>query len=132
MAPKPKSKPKKFKDDFWKTKDVKISIGEIVEKFVEEPLEIKVITPNILCDTKEIYKIFREKFYKELNKDKAKELFATNSKDILKVFSIREANDLYEPALFLNSNLKEFEKDGWFFSGSGSSFFKVYNGKKRS
>ena len=100
-------------------------IGEIVEKFVEEPLEIEVITPSILCDTKEIYKTFRENFYKELNKDKAKELFATNSKDILKVFCIKEANDLYKPALFLSPNLKEFEKDGWFFSGSGSSFFKV-------
>jgi len=100
-------------------------IGEIVEEFKEELINIEVITPKIACDTGKIYKNFREKFYKELNKDKAKELFATNSKDILKVFSIREANDLYEPALFLNSNLKEFEKDGWFFSGSGSSFFKV-------
>lgn len=100
-------------------------IGEVVEKFIEEPLEINVITPKIHCDTKEIYKTFRENFYKELNKDKAKELLATNSKDILKFLSINEANDLYEPALFLNPNLKEFEKDSWFFSGSGSSFFKV-------
>lgn len=32
MAPKPKSEPKKFKDEFWKTKDIKISIRDIVEK----------------------------------------------------------------------------------------------------
>ncbi|NYB51468.1 MAG: CO dehydrogenase/acetyl-CoA synthase complex subunit epsilon [Methanobacteriaceae archaeon] len=32
VAPKPKSEPKKLKDDFWKAKDIKISIGEIVEK----------------------------------------------------------------------------------------------------
>jgi acetyl-CoA decarbonylase/synthase complex subunit alpha len=32
VAPKPESKPKNFKDDFWKKKDLKISIGEIVEK----------------------------------------------------------------------------------------------------
>ncbi|MFB1032164.1 MAG: hypothetical protein QMB77_01435, partial [Aliarcobacter cryaerophilus] len=25
----------------------------------------------------------------------------------------------------LNSDLKKFEKDNWFFSGSGSSFFKI-------
>jgi len=31
VAPKPESKPKNFKDDFWKTKDIKISIGEIDE-----------------------------------------------------------------------------------------------------
>ena len=100
-------------------------IGEIVEEFIEEPLKIEVVTPNILCNTALIYKTFRENYYKELDKEKAKELFATNSKDILKSFSIKEANDLYESALSLNPGLKEFEKEKWFFSGSGSSFFKV-------
>ena len=100
-------------------------IGEIVEEFKEESLNIEVITPKIACDTGKIYKNFREKFYKELNKDEVKELFVTNSKDILEKFSINEANDLYFPALDLNSDLKKFEKDNWFFSGSGSSFFKI-------
>ena len=100
-------------------------IGEIVEEFKEELINIEVITPKIACDTGKIYKNFREKFYKELNKDEVKELFVTNSKDILKKFSINEANDLYFPALDLNSDLKKFEKDNWFFSGSGSSFFKI-------
>ena len=100
-------------------------IGEIVEEFKEESLNIEVITPKIACDTGKIYKNFREKFYKELNKDEVKELFATNSKDILKKFSINEANDLYFSALDLNQDLKKFEKDNWFFSGSGSSFFKI-------
>ena len=100
-------------------------IGEIVEEFKEESLNIEVITPKIACDTGKIYKNFREKFYKELNKDEDKELFVTNSKDILKKFSINEANDLYFSALDLNQDLKKFEKDNWFFSGSGSSFFKI-------
>ena len=100
-------------------------IGEIVEEFKEELLNIEVITPKIACDTGKIYKNFREKFYKELNKDEVKELFVTNSKDILKKFSINEANDLYFSALDLNRDLKKFEKDNWFFSGSGSSFFKI-------
>ena len=100
-------------------------IGEIVEEFKEESVDIEVITPKIACDTGKIYKNFREKFYKELNKDEVKELFVTNSKDILKKFSINEANDLYFSALDLNSDLKKFEKDNWFFSGSGSSFFKI-------
>ena len=100
-------------------------IGEIVEEFEEESLNIEVITPKIACDTGKIYKNFREKFYKELNKDEVKELFVTNSKDILKKFSINEANDLYFSALDLNQDLKKFEKDNWFFSGSGSSFFKI-------
>ena len=100
-------------------------IGEIVEEFKEELVNIEVITPKIACDTGKIYKNFREKFYKELNKDEVKELFVTNSKDILKKFSINEANDLYFSALDLNQDLKKFEKDNWFFSGSGSSFFKI-------
>ena len=100
-------------------------IGEIVEEFKEESLNIEVITPKIACDTGKIYKNFREMFYKELNKDEVKELFVTNSKDILKKFSINEANDLYFSALDLNQDLKKFEKDNWFFSGSGSSFFKI-------
>ena len=49
--------------------------------------------------------------------------------DILKEFNIKEANDLYEPALSIYPLLKEYEKENWFFSGSGSSFFKVNNGK---
>ncbi|PRM99151.1 4-(cytidine 5'-diphospho)-2-C-methyl-D-erythritol kinase [Aliarcobacter cryaerophilus] len=104
-------------------------IGEIVEEFKEESLNIEVITPKIPCDTAKIYKNFRKKFYKEADikrdKDEVKELFATNSKDILKKFSINEANDLYFSALDLNQDLKKFEKDNWFFSGSGSSFFKI-------
>lgn len=101
-------------------------IGEIVEKFEEDNLVIEVYTPKIACDTGKIYKNFREKFYIESNKDEVKELFATNSRDILQKFSIEKANDLYLPALYLEPSLKEFEKSGWFFSGSGSSFFKVF------
>ncbi|HKM18544.1 MAG TPA: 4-(cytidine 5'-diphospho)-2-C-methyl-D-erythritol kinase, partial [Aliarcobacter sp.] len=104
-------------------------IGEIVEEFKEEPFNVEVITPKISCDTGKIYKNFREKFYKEQNieivKDEVKEFFATNSKDILGKISINDANDLYFPALDLNQDLKRFEKENWFFSGSGSSFFKI-------
>jgi len=100
-------------------------VGEIVEKFDEDMLNIEVFTPKISCDTAKIYKTFRENFYKELNKDEVKELFATNSKDILKKFDIKNANDLYLPALFLEKKLEDYAKENWYFSGSGSSFFKV-------
>ncbi|QKF72450.1 4-diphosphocytidyl-2-C-methylerythritol kinase [Aliarcobacter faecis] len=99
-------------------------IGEIVEEFKEELLNIEIITPKIPCDTGKIYKTFRENFYKEFDKEETKKLFATNSKSILDRFKMEEANDLYLPALSLNPNLKEFAKDNWFFSGSGSSFFR--------
>ena len=42
---------------------------------------------------------------------------------------IKKANDLYEPALSLYSDLEDYSKKDWYFSGSGSSFFKVNNGK---
>ena len=41
----------------------------------------------------------------------------------------QKANDLYEPALSLYSDLEDYSKKDWYFSGSGSSFFKVNNGK---
>ena len=103
-------------------------IGEIVEKFDEDILDIETITPNIQCDTGEIFRIFREKFYKQIQKDEAKRLLSMNSLDILNEFNIYDANDLYEPAITSKPELKAFAKKNWYFSGSGSSFFKVNNG----
>ncbi len=100
-------------------------IGEIVEKFDEEILDIEVITPQIKCNTKEIFEVFRDKFYKEINKKEEKILVNLKSKQILRKLTIFEANDLYAPALSLNDELKKYDKKAWFFSGSGSSFFKV-------
>jgi 4-diphosphocytidyl-2-C-methyl-D-erythritol kinase len=104
-------------------------IGEIVEKFDEEILDINTITPKIKCNTGEIFKNFRENFYKQISEKDAVELLKIKSIEILKKFHIKEANDLYEPALNLYPQLSEYEKDNWFFSGSGSSFFKVNDGK---
>lgn len=100
-------------------------IGEIVEKFDEEVLNIETITPKIKCNTGEIFKVFREKFYKEISKEEAEELLNMKSIDILKKFDIKKVNDLYEPALSLYSQLGNYEKKDWYFSGSGSSFFRI-------
>lgn len=104
-------------------------IGEIVEKFDEEILDIKTLTPKIKCNTGEIFKIFREKFYKQISKEEAKKLLDMKSIDILKELDIKEANDLYESALSLYPQLGDYEKKDWFFSGSGSSFFRINYGK---
>jgi 4-diphosphocytidyl-2-C-methyl-D-erythritol kinase len=100
-------------------------IGEIVENFEEEILDIQTITPKIKCNTGEIFKVFREKFYKQISKEEATRLFKMKSTEILSNFDIKEANDLYEPAISVYSQLEEYAKENWFFSGSGSSFFKV-------
>ena len=104
-------------------------IGEIVEKFDEEILDIKTITPKIKCNTGEIFKIFREKFYKQISKEEAKKLLDMKSTDILKELDIKQANDLYESALSLYPQLSDYAKKDWYFSGSGSSFFRINDGK---
>ena len=104
-------------------------IGEIVEKFDEEMLNIDTITPNIKCNTGEIFKVFRENFYKQISKNEADKLFKMKSIEILNNLNINEANDLYEPAISVYPELEEFAQNNWYFSGSGSSFFKVNNVK---
>ncbi len=103
-------------------------VGEIVEKFDEDILDIDTFTPKIKCDTGKIFTIFREKYYKEISQDEAKRLMNLKSLDILKELNIYEANDLYQSAIDSNIQLKKYEKENWYFSGSGSSFFKVNNG----
>jgi 4-diphosphocytidyl-2-C-methyl-D-erythritol kinase len=100
-------------------------IGEIVEKFDEEILDIEIITPQIKCNTGEIFKVFRENFYKQISNEDANNLLKLKSIDILKQFDIKDANDLFEPALSLYPQLNDYAKKDWYFSGSGSSFFKV-------
>ena len=100
-------------------------IGEIVEKFDEEMLNIDTKTPNIKCNTGEIFKVFRENFYKQISKNEADKLFKMKSIEILNNLNINEANDLYEPAISVYPKLEEYAQNSWFFSGSGSSFFKV-------
>lgn len=102
-------------------------IGEIVEKFDEESLDIEVITPKVECNTGKIFTSFREKYYKEVSTQEAQKLLEMNSIDILKEYDIQNANDLYLPAVDSYSILSDYAKKDWFFSGSGSSFFKVKN-----
>ncbi len=102
-------------------------IGEIVEKFDEEILDIDTFTPKIKCDTGKIFTIFREKYYKEISQEEAKRLMSMKSLEILKELDISSANDLYQSALQSDERLKQYEKENYYFSGSGSSFFKVNN-----
>ena len=98
-------------------------IGEIVKPFEEPPLHIKTVTPKINISTPKVYQTFREHFYKELNIEDQNILANMPSLDVLRTMTPVEANDLFEPALELYPELKTHLKSGWFFSGSGSSFF---------
>jgi 4-diphosphocytidyl-2-C-methyl-D-erythritol kinase len=100
-------------------------IGEIVEEFQEELLELETYTPKIEISTPKVYKSYRENFYAPLEADKILEFKEAKSANILKNLSAKEANDLFAPALQEYEELKKYKQNGWHFSGSGSSFFKV-------
>ena len=101
-------------------------IGEIVEEFKEDILDIKTLTPPIKCDTKEIFTIFREKFYKEISRNDVDKLLQTKSETIINNFSIEDANDLFEPVKTIYPQIKNYIKNNkTFFSGSGSSLFWI-------
>ncbi len=100
-------------------------IGEIVEAFDEPSLNIQTLTPKIEISTPKVYQAFREHFYKELSIDEQIRLAHISSIDALKEMTATEANDLFEPALLLYPELENHRKEGWYFSGSGSSFFTV-------
>lgn len=100
-------------------------IGEIVVPFDEAPLPIQTRTPPIEISTPAVYRRFRESFYKELPAERYDDFAGTDSAALLNRLSADEANDLFEPALSLYPELKEHYRHGWFFSGSGSSFFRI-------
>lgn len=100
-------------------------IGEIVEEFQEELLDIEVITPKIEISTPKVYAVYREHFYNPVNGFEAEKLKKTASLDILKNMSADEANNLFKPALEVYKELKDHYRHGYYFSGSGSSFFRV-------
>jgi len=91
-------------------------------------LYIETVTPKIMCNTGEIFTLFRKNYYKQISKSEASRLLKMKSVDILKELNIKEANDLYEPAVEAKPELEDYAKEDWYFSGSGSSFFKVNNG----
>ena len=97
-------------------------IGEIVVPYEEDILNIDVFTPKIKSDTTKVYQEFRNNFYKESDN---RELLNLNSKEILLNYQAIYLNDLYQPALKLYPELKKYQNLDYFFSGSGSSHFKI-------
>ncbi len=102
-------------------------VGEIVEEFDEELLDFEVFTPDVKISTPKVYTTYRESFYDPIDGFETQRLKKMNSIDILNEMTADEANDLFEPALLEYKELKEHYKHGYYFSGSGSSFFRVKN-----
>ena len=107
-------------------------VGENVEFFNEKALELEIVTPPIQCSTKAVYDEYRAIKAKELKANKEAQffsdkrtLFELDSATLMQKYSVDFLNDLYAPACKIYPQLAEFAKDGYFFSGSGSSFFKI-------
>ncbi len=100
--------------------------GEIVEAFEEEPLEFEIFTPDIQCDTAEVYKTFNKFLLQHIS---LTSFFGWNRLDSRSLLSLVPdpiaLNDLYPAAMVAYPELEALDTQGWFFSGSGSSFFKL-------
>ncbi len=103
-------------------------IGERVEEFKEPLLDFEIFTPKIEISTPKVYTIYRENFFNPIDGFKVDELKKATSLEVLNTMSIDEVNDLFKPALQEYKELKNHYKHGWYFSGSGSSFFRVREG----
>ena len=98
--------------------------GEIVEPFDEEPLPLEIHTPPVACDTAAVYGIFKEHFLSDVDPLSFQGWEHIPSAELLeRVADPAQLNDLYPAALLACPKLRAYAKPGWFFSGSGSSFF---------
>ena len=100
--------------------------GEIVEPYDEAPLSVELYTPPIGCDTALVYRSFKEHFLADI---KLSSFIGWESMDSIELLeSISDPirlNDLYLAAREVYPELKNYAKDGWYFSGSGSTFFRL-------
>jgi len=100
--------------------------GEIVELFDEKPLSLELYTPNIGCDTTVVYKTFKQQLLDNINLCSFMGWEKIDSKTLLEMIEDPIVlNDLYKAALIAYPKLKNVAKEGWFFSGSGSTLFRL-------
>jgi 4-diphosphocytidyl-2-C-methyl-D-erythritol kinase len=100
--------------------------GEIVELFEERDISIELYTPPIGCDTAAVYKSFKENFLTDIKLSSFIGWERIDSIELLeRIKEPTKLNDLYLAAIEVYPELKKYERDGWYFSGSGSTFFKA-------
>lgn len=99
----------------------------ILESMLDNKVLFEIITPPIKCDTKRVFSKFKSSFYDEKIDNNIDNLLKLDSKDIIDGYNMVYLNDLYLPSLDLYPELKDYAKSGYYFSGSGSSFFRMIN-----
>ena len=99
--------------------------GEVVEPFEEEPLALELYTPDIACNTAVVYKTFKANLLEHIDLASFEVWEKLTSKELLeKITDPVMLNDLYAASLIAYPELKNVAKDGWLFSGSGSTYFR--------
>ena len=99
--------------------------GEIVQPFFEEPLALALDTPSIGCDTAEIYKTFQKYLFANIDPASFFGWENLDSRTLLTIVADSVVlNDLYPAAMIAYPELEKLNKKEWFFSGSGSTFFR--------
>ena len=99
--------------------------GEVVEPFEDELFEIELFMPDIHCDTPLVYKTFKQNLFDEIEPTSFEGWEKLTTKEVLNRADAVMANDLYRASLIAYPQLKEIAKEGWYFSGSGSTFFRI-------
>jgi len=100
--------------------------GEIVESFEEAPLAFELYTPDIGCDTTVVYKTFKQYLLDDISLCSFFGWDKLDSRTLLEIVADPIIlNDLYAAALIAYPELNKVAKEGWYFSGSGSTFFKI-------
>ena len=100
--------------------------GEMVMPFEEPPLQLELFTPDIGCDTAEVYKTFNKYLLRNVDLTSFFGWDKLDSRTLLKLIQDPAAlNDLFPAAMAVYPELEKVKKEGWFFSGSGSTFFRI-------
>lgn len=99
--------------------------GEVVEPFDDEDFEIELFTPEIHCDTTLVYKTFKRELLNKIESTSFEGWEKCSSKEVLSKVNAIEANDLYKASLIAYPELQKEAPQGWYFSGSGSTFFRI-------
>ncbi len=102
------------------------SFGEIVMPFEEAPFDVELFTPDISCDTAAVYKTFHTYLLRNVDRTTFFGWENMDSRTLLNLIADPIVlNDLFPSALATYPELEKVKKDGWFFSGSGSTFFRI-------
>jgi 4-diphosphocytidyl-2-C-methyl-D-erythritol kinase len=99
--------------------------GEVVEPFEDELFEIELFMPDIHCDTPLVYKTFKQNLFDGIEPTSFEGWEKLTTKEVLNRADAVMANDLYRASLIAYPELKKVAKEGWYFSGSGSTFFRI-------